>query len=130
MRFDAYDAALEMERAARGPIECMRMKDASLAAQMTRSATSVPLNIREGCRRVGKDRLHLYRVAAGSADEMVASLEVAEALGYLERSPDRAGARAARSDPRDAVAADPLSGSGDAPAYTGASPDFGQCVSA
>jgi four helix bundle protein len=41
------------------------------------------LNVSEGNRRKGKDRLHLFRVAAGSADEVVACLRVAEAFGYL-----------------------------------------------
>ena len=37
-------------------------------------------------RRIGKDRLHQFRVAAGSADEVTACLRVAEALGYVELS--------------------------------------------
>ena len=41
------------------------------------------LNIGEGRRRTGKDRLHLWRVAAGSADEVATALRVAEAFGYL-----------------------------------------------
>ena len=34
--------------------------------------------------RVGKDRLHLFRVAAGSADEVRTSLLVAQAWGSFE----------------------------------------------
>ncbi len=34
--------------------------------------------------RAGKDKSHLWRVASGSADEIVAALLAAEALGYLE----------------------------------------------
>ncbi len=39
---------------------------------------------REGRRRHGRDRIHLWRVAAGSADEVVASLRVAEAWGHVD----------------------------------------------
>ena len=45
---------------------------------------SVPINIREGNRRTGKDRPHLWRVAAGSADEVIGCLQIAEAWGYVE----------------------------------------------
>ena len=43
----------------------------------------MPLNLGEGRRRTGKDRLHLWRVAGGSADEARQCLLVAEAWGYL-----------------------------------------------
>lgn len=36
--------------------------------------------------RIGKDRLHLFRIAAGSAEETRAHLLVAIAWGYVERS--------------------------------------------
>jgi four helix bundle protein len=49
-------------------------------------SASVSLNLSEGNRRNGKDRIHLWRVAAGSADEVAASLRVAEAFGYLQGS--------------------------------------------
>jgi four helix bundle protein len=43
----------------------------------------VPLNLAEGRRRVGKDRLHHFRIAAGSADELRVALLVARAWGDL-----------------------------------------------
>jgi four helix bundle protein len=43
----------------------------------------VPANIAEGNRRAGRDRRHLWHVAAGSADEVCAHLRVAEAWGYV-----------------------------------------------
>ena len=43
----------------------------------------MPLNISEGARRVGADRLHHYRVAAGSADEARTALRVASAWRYV-----------------------------------------------
>jgi four helix bundle protein len=44
----------------------------------------VPLNIAEGGRRVGKDRKHHWRVAAGSADEVRVALRTAVAWGDLD----------------------------------------------
>lgn len=49
-----------------------------------RTRRASPLNLAEGRRRHGKDRIHLWRVAAGSADEVVAGLRVAEAFGYVK----------------------------------------------
>ena len=46
-------------------------------------ASSIAANVGEGSRRVGKDRLHFFRIAAGSAEEARAHLRVALAWGYL-----------------------------------------------
>ena len=83
MAFLAYDASLSLLRAVRAPAELLRRRDASLADQLRRAATSLHLNLAEGNRRAGKDRGHLFRVALGSASEVQACLEAAEALGYL-----------------------------------------------
>ena len=83
MAFQAFEIAIEMIGCIREPLEQVRKHDADLARQLRRAASSVPLNLNEGRRRVGKDRRHHYRVAAGSADEVVAGLRVAQAWGYL-----------------------------------------------
>jgi four helix bundle protein len=77
--------ALRRSRSLRAPLAVLDRRDPSLAQQLRRAAASVPLNLGEG-RRTGKDRLHLWRVAAGSADEVAASLRVAEAFGHLDRA--------------------------------------------
>jgi four helix bundle protein len=84
--FHAYDIALELIRACRPLIERVARRDRSLAEQMRRAVQSATLNLREGNRRAGGDRLHSFRIAAGSADEVVGALEVAEAFGYLGAS--------------------------------------------
>jgi hypothetical protein len=43
----------------------------------------VALCLDEGRRRAGKDRTHLFRVAAGSAAEVRSGLRLAVAWGYL-----------------------------------------------
>jgi len=84
MPFDAFDVALELIRSLREPLASIAARDPSLAQQLRRAAASVPLNLAEGRRRSGRDRIHLWRIAAGSADEVVASLRVAEAFGHLD----------------------------------------------
>jgi four helix bundle protein len=59
-------------------------QDADLAKQLRRAASSVPLNLSEGLQRVGGDRLHLWRVAAGSNAEIKAALKTAIAWRYLD----------------------------------------------
>jgi four helix bundle protein len=84
MSFDAFDVSLQLVRSLRQPLKQVQAFDASLATQIRKAAASVPLNLNEGRRRRGGDRLHLWRVAAGSADEVRACLLVAQAWGYLE----------------------------------------------
>ena len=55
------------------------------AASESCAASSIALNISEGERRRGKDRIHLWRVAAGSAAEVRTALRVAEAWGDIAR---------------------------------------------
>ena len=87
----AFDVALRVIEEMRGVVVTVRRHDADLARQMVRSASSVAANVAEGSRRVGGDRLHLFRVAAGSAQETAAHLRVAQAWGYL-RARDITGA--------------------------------------
>ena len=82
-RFEALERSIELARLVREPRAAIARRDRGLADQVRRAVTSVPLNLAEGSRRAGGDRLHAYRVAAGSADEVLVALRVAEALGYL-----------------------------------------------
>ena len=84
MALEVLEVALEMIAALRGPLAMLRRVDRDLADQVRRAASSVVLNIAEGAGRVGKDRPHHYRVAAGSNLEVAAALRVAVAWGDLE----------------------------------------------
>jgi len=92
MSFIAYDVSLDAIRCLRSVIARIAAHDADLATQLRRASTSTPLNLAEGRRRRGRDRTFHYRVAAGSAAESLAALDVAVAAGYL----DAAEADAAR----------------------------------
>jgi four helix bundle protein len=74
--------ALGMLRVALTQIE---RHDRDLGNQLRRAASSVALNIAEGSGSHGGTRLARYRTALGSARETVACLDVAVALGYVER---------------------------------------------
>ena len=82
--FIAFNLALDMVRAIRPLVERLQKHDPDLAKQLRRAGSSVALNLAEGRRRVKRDRLHCWRVAAGSADEVRACLYTAEAWGHLQ----------------------------------------------
>ena len=83
MQFQVFAISLDVIRAVRPLLPRIERRDKGLAKQLREAASSVPLNLSEGRRRIGKDRLHFWRIAAGSADETRACLLVAEAWGFL-----------------------------------------------
>jgi four helix bundle protein len=89
-RFDAFEVAIEAIAALKGVVMVIRQHDAELAKQVVRAASSVAANVAEGNRRVGRDRLHFLRIAAGSADEVVAHLRVARAWGWIGNEAEQA----------------------------------------
>jgi four helix bundle protein len=82
--FVAFEMALQIIGSLRGVVEVIRRRDARLAQQIEHAASSVAANLAEGNRRQGKDRLHFFRIAAGSADETRAHLRVALAWGWVK----------------------------------------------
>jgi four helix bundle protein len=84
MRWDVYEVALEIIRTLRPIVEALARRNPRLAEQIKDAAGGVPAQLREGLRRVGKDRLHLWRIAAGSADEVIAHLDTATAWGDID----------------------------------------------
>jgi len=79
-----YNVILELLRALRAVIEKLRRFDPDLARQLTRCSASLALNCAEGSYSQGRNRTARYHVALGSAREVLAVLEVADALGYLK----------------------------------------------
>ena len=82
--FVAYETAIELIREMRIVLPKVRMHDAELAKQLRDATTSVSMNLGEGRRRIGKDRIHFFRIADGSAGEVEAGLDSAIAWGYIE----------------------------------------------
>jgi four helix bundle protein len=82
--FDAHDVArdaaiLVLELVRRAPSSVRALTD-----QTARAATSVPLNLAEGAGRRGRDRLHHWRIAYGSALEARTALELLVATGCVD----------------------------------------------
>ena len=84
--FQALEVSLDLVRSLRRPMERLRVRDRGLSEQIRRAASSIPLNLAEGRRRSGADRVHHWRIASGSADELRAALRVALAWGDVEES--------------------------------------------
>ena len=56
----------------------------SLADQVIRSASSVPANLSEGHGRSGRDRMHHWRIAYGSAKEVDSHLRLLTGAGAID----------------------------------------------
>ena len=80
--FVAYQVALELIRALCPVVVQLRCYDANAADQVVRAGTSITLNLGEGARRGGKDGKRFYRMARGSAGEILAALDTADAWGW------------------------------------------------
>ena len=80
--FVSYTNALELVRSLRPVVEQLKRFDADAADQLTRAGTSVLNNLAEGARREGKDQMRFYRFAHGSANEIRAVLDGADAWGW------------------------------------------------
>ncbi len=91
-----YDTALDVARQLVPVLERIGRRDRDLERQLRRALTSVPLNLAEGSYSAGGNRRARYHVAAGSMREVIAGLEVAQALGYIEE-PSRELADAMRA---------------------------------
>jgi len=80
----AYEVSLDLIRSIRPIIETLAARDNDLADQLRRASSSVCLNIAEGSRRTKGDPRRFYAYASGSAMEVKAALDVADAWGLLE----------------------------------------------
>jgi len=79
-----YSVALEICRDASHIAKLIEKHDTSLANQLRRCVTSVALNIREGSGSFGGNRKQRYHTALGSAGEVLACYDTAEAMGYID----------------------------------------------
>ena len=84
MALEIYAVSIEMVRALRPVVERIGRRDSNLGDQLRRAATSVPLNLHEGAYSQGGNVRARFHTALGSAAEVRACLDVAEALGYVE----------------------------------------------
>jgi four helix bundle protein len=81
--FVVYNVALELIRTLRPIVAELRHHSSNIADQIERAGTSLVLNLGEGNRRAGKDRRRFFVMAQGSASEILAALDVADAWGWI-----------------------------------------------
>src|SRR5690606_36997774 len=79
-----YTDCLLMARDAARVAKLITRHDADLARQLRRAATSAPLNVAEGAGLSGGNRRLRYETAVGSAREVRACYDVAEAMDYIK----------------------------------------------
>jgi four helix bundle protein len=78
------EVAIEAIREAREVVETIRRRDKDLGEQVRRALSSIALNVAEGNRSEGGNRLSRFSTAAGSTAETRAALRVAVAWGHVE----------------------------------------------
>ena len=78
-----YSFVLDLIRRLRPTILLIERKDRDLGRQLRRAAASVVLNLSEGMYSRGRNRAARYHVALGSAREVLACFETAEAFGLI-----------------------------------------------
>jgi len=82
--FDAHEKAITAAGIAISLVMRVPAPLKPIADQVIRSASSVPANLAEGAGRSGRDRLHHWRIAYGSAKEVDTHLRLLEGTGALD----------------------------------------------
>lgn len=81
-----YEKSLELVRLVHALVlPTLRRADRSLADQLSRAVSSIPLNVAEGSAQRGKRKGNQFSIALGSNREVDACLDVAVAIGVLDR---------------------------------------------
>ncbi len=80
----ATEKAIEAAAAAISLVKRVPAPLKTIADQVVRSASSVPANLAEGHGRSGRDRLHHWRIAYGSAKEVDTHLRLLIGVGAVE----------------------------------------------
>jgi four helix bundle protein len=82
--FIAYEISKQLIVSLRPLVPVIQACDRELADQLRRAAQSVLLNLAEGQKYQNGNRKKHYEIAQGSANEVKAALDAAEAWGWLE----------------------------------------------
>lgn len=83
VRFEVLELSYAVISHLRKLLPAIRRKDVKLHNQLRDAGSSISLNIGEGNRRTGRDKIFLWSVASGSAEEVRTGLRSALAWGYV-----------------------------------------------
>ena len=83
--FQALERAVQAAAACINLVSRTKNMPGDMSSQITRAASSVPLNLAEGSGRAGKDRIHHFRIAYSSAREATTGIELLVACGSIGR---------------------------------------------
>lgn len=83
--FQVREVAMKAAGAVKEPMEKIRRKKTDMGDQIERAMYSTVLNIGEASRRIGKDRVNRFRIAAGSAAEVRDALELSAQWKWIAR---------------------------------------------
>ena len=86
--FVAYEISKQLITSLRPLVPVIQANDRELADQLKRAAQSVLLNLAEGQKFEDGNRRKHYAIAQGSANEVKAALDAAEAWGWIETRGD------------------------------------------
>ncbi|TKD00274.1 four helix bundle protein [Polyangium fumosum] len=78
-----YEVILVMAGDAAGIAEQIERRDSDLARQLRRAMHSVALNVAEGAGNTAGHKRQRYQTALGSAREVLACIQVAQAMHYI-----------------------------------------------
>jgi four helix bundle protein len=84
--FEALEVSLVAIERLKPVVAKIRRSDRDLGEQIRTALSSVALNLAEGSRSEGGNRVSRYSTAAGSNSESRAALRVAVAWGYVTRA--------------------------------------------
>jgi four helix bundle protein len=84
MSFECLEVAVQAAESLAPLIRRVAARSRSAADQLERATWSIGSNIDEGRGAIGKQQLHYYRVAYGSAREVGTQLRLAVAFGWLD----------------------------------------------
>ena len=88
MGFQTAAVAREIGRRIEQPLQAIKGRNAELGDQIARATISLVLNVNEASRRIGRDRINRFRIAAGSAKEILGALELAVDWHFIQESPN------------------------------------------
>jgi four helix bundle protein len=84
-KLEVYQDSISLAKEVNGLAESLPDKERwGLSSQLRRAAVSVSLNIAEGSARTKRDNANFLRFARGSVFEVVAILQVVNALNYIK----------------------------------------------